>query len=147
MLKKTVTYTDYNGVDHTEDFYFNLSKVECIELEYSLGPGNSLSDVITILINNNDIGTIISTIKKIVLTAYGEKSPDGKRFVKSDEMRDEFSQTVVFENIYWELVTNPEKAADFIAGILPSDLRNNLGPNPKAEIMDRMKLIQDQQNQ
>ena len=146
MLKKTITYVDYNGVERTEDFYFNLTKVECVELEYSLSPGTSLSDVITMLINAKDIGKIISTIKNVVLTAYGEKSPDGKRFVKSEEMRNEFSQTVAFDNIYWELVSDPEKAADFITGILPSDLRNNLGSNPKAEVMERMKAIQGQQN-
>ena len=146
MLKKTITYVDYNGVERTEDFYFNLTKVECVELEYSLSPGTSLSDVITMLINAKDIGKIISTIKNVVLTAYGEKSPDGKRFIKSEEMRNEFSQTVAFDNIYWELVSDPEKAADFITGILPSDLRNNLGSNPKAEVMERMKAIQGQQN-
>jgi hypothetical protein len=116
MLKKTVTYEDYNGVEHTEDFYFNLTKVECMELEYGFGADETLSGSIQTLINAGDMATVIKTIKKIVLTSYGIKSPDGKRFIKNDTIRTEFEENPAFEQIYWELVTNSEKAADFDAG-------------------------------
>jgi len=79
MLKKTVTYEDYNGETVTDDFYFNLNKVECMELEYSVGANNSLSGSIQTLIDSNDFGTLIAAVKNIVLTAYGVKTPDGKR--------------------------------------------------------------------
>ena len=142
MLKKTITYIDYNGEEKTEDFYFNLTKVECIELEFSGKNGTSLSEYVKILINSNDMGTVIGTIKKIVLTAYGIKSSDGKRFMKNQEIRDSFEQSPAFEQVYWDLVTDPEKAADFIAGIIPSDLRNSLGSNPQQELLNRMQLAE-----
>ena len=137
MLKKTITYEDYNGVQRTEDFYFNLTKVECMELEYDTVEGGSLSESINTLIEAQDMGTVIKTIKQIVLTAYGVKSPDGKRFIKSAELRDAFEQSPAFEEVYWELVSDAEKAADFISGIVPSTVRNTLGPDPKAELIAR----------
>ena len=143
MLKKTVTYTDYNGIDHTEDFYFNLTKVECMELEFGFGSGDTLSGSIQTLINAGDMATVIKTIKKIVLTAYGVKSPDGKRFVKNDTVRTEFEENPAFEQIYWELVTDSEKAADFISGIVPSVIRDGLGSNPKQELLNRMKTFEE----
>lgn len=143
MLKKTVTYEDYNGVEQTEDFYFNLTKVECMELEFGFGAGETLSGSIRTLINAGDMATVISTIKKIVLTSYGVKSPDGKRFIKNDELRTEFEETPAFEQIYWELVTDAEKAADFISGIIPSAVREGLGNDPKRELLSRMKAFEE----
>ena len=143
MLKKTVTYEDYDGNEQTEYFYFNLNKVECLELEFGSDPGKSLSESIRVLVNANDMGTVIATIKKILLTAYGVKSPDGKRFVKNDEVRTAFMESPAFEQIYWELVTDAEKAADFIAGIVPSDLREGLGSDPKKELLNRMKDFEE----
>lgn len=143
MLKKTVTYEDYNGVEHTEDFYFNLTKVECMELEFGFGADETLSGSIQTLINAGDMATVIKTIKKIVLTSYGIKSPDGKRFIKNDTVRTEFEENPAFEQIYWELVTNSEKAADFITGIMPSAIRNSLGDNPKQEMLKRMNAFSE----
>ncbi len=147
MLKKTITYKDYNGDTHTEDFYFNLTKVEYMELEYGLGNGDTLTDSIKILMNSNDMGTAIRIIKNIVLTAYGIKSPDGKRFIKNDEIREAFMQSPVFEQIYWDLVTDAEKAADFISGIVPSAIREELGDNPKEELLKRMKDFEENNKQ
>lgn len=143
MLKKTVTYEDYNGVEHTEDFYFNLTKVECMELEFGFGADETLSGSIQTLINAGDMATVIKTIKKIVLTSYGIKSPDGKRFIKNDTIRTEFEENPAFEQIYWELVTNSEKAADFLTGIVPSAIRNSLGDNPKQEMLKRMNAFSE----
>ena len=143
MLKKTITYEDYNGTERTEDFYFNLTKVECMEIEFGFGPGESLSESIRTLYQANDIGTIIKTIKNIVLMAYGVKSPDGKRFIKNDEVREAFEQSPVFETVYWDLVTDAEKAAEFIASIVPTNLREQLGSNPKQELLNRMQEFQE----
>lgn len=143
MLKKTITYEDYNGDTQTEDFYFNLTKVECMELEFGFGNGETLTGSIRTLINAGDMATVIKTIKKIVLMAYGVKSPDGKRFMKNDALRTEFEENPAFEQIYWELVTDAEKAADFISGIVPSAVRDNLGNNPKQELLNRMKVFEE----
>ena len=142
MLKKTITYVDYDGNEQTEDFYFNLNKVEYLELEFGLGPGKSLTGSIQTLINAEDMGTVLSTIKQVVLKSYGIKSPDGKRFIKNDEIREAFEQSPVFEELYWDLVTNADKAAEFIAGIAPTTVRENLGDNPKQELLDRMKAFE-----
>lgn len=144
MFKKTVTYEDYNGETRTEDFYFNLTKVECMELEYGYsndGDG-TLSGAIQILINAKDMGTVIQTIKHVVLLSYGVKSPDGKRFIKNSEIREAFEQSPAFEQIYWELVTDADKSAEFISGIVPSDVRNELGSDPKQELLNRMKAFE-----
>lgn len=138
MFKKTVTYTDYNGDTQTEDFYFNLTKVECMELEFGLKGSNTLSESIKAIINAGDAGTVLKMIKKILLTAYGVKSPDGKRFVKNDEVRTAFEESPAFEEIYWELVTDVDKAADFISGIAPSTVRDNLGDNPKQALLNQI---------
>ena len=141
MFKKTVTYEDYNGDTQTEDLYFNLTKVECLELEFGFGQGETLSGSIQTLINARDMNTVISTIKKILLTSYGVKSPDGKRFIKNDDVRKAFEESPAFEQIYWELVTDADKASEFIAGIVPSAVRENLGADPKQELLTRMKTF------
>ena len=138
MLKKTITYEDWNGKTRTEDFYFNLTRTECAELEFGLGPGKSLSDSFQTLIDNNDIGVIIATIKKLLLTAYGVKSEDGRRFIKNDDVREAFEQNPAFDQIYMDLATNADNAADFFIAILPSSSIEALGPNPKKELLDRM---------
>lgn len=139
MLKKTITYEDYNGDTVTDDFYFNLTKVECMELEYSFGANNTLSNAITTLVESEDIGALIAAIKKILLMSYGIKTPDGKRFIKNDSIREEFEQSPAFENIYWDLVTNPDEAASFISGIVPQNVRDSLGEDPKQALLDRMQ--------
>ena len=123
MLVKTITYTDYNGVSRTEDFYFNLSRPEIIEMEYS--PDGSLTEMIEKLVSPADTPTIIRLIKDFILKSYGEKSPDGKRLVKSPELATAFSQTEAYTQLFMELVT----ASDFINGVLPT-----LTPEQKAQI-------------
>ena len=91
MLKKTVTYVDYNGVERTEDFYFNLSKAEVTEMELSVEGG--FSKMIEEVVKSNDNVRIVELFKQMVLKAYGEKSADGKRFVKSKEIAEAYSQT------------------------------------------------------
>lgn len=118
MLKKTFTYTDYNGVERTEDHYFNLSKAELMEMELSTTGG--LAEMINKIVAAQDAPAIVKVFKDLVLKAYGQKSPDGRRFIKSKELADEFSQTEAYSQLFMELATNAEAAAQFVNGIVPA---------------------------
>lgn len=120
MLKKTISYTDYNGVDRKEDFYFNLTKAEIMEMELSTAGG--LADMITRIVNAQDQPAIIKIFKDMVLKAYGVKSPDGKRFMKSEAISTEFAQTEAYSILFMELATDADAAAKFINGIVPADM-------------------------
>lgn len=120
MLKKTVTYTDYNGTERTEDFYFNLSKAEVIEMETTTAGG--YANMLENIIKAQDLPSIVSIFKELVLKAYGQKSPDGKRFIKSEELSTEFSQTEAYTNIFMELAMDADAASKFVNGIIPADL-------------------------
>lgn len=120
MLKKTITYHDYNDVERTEDFYFNLSKAELLEME--LGTSGGLAEMIKKIVAAQDAPSIIKIFKDLVLKAYGEKSPDGKRFMKSEELSEAFSQTEAYSQLFMELATDDKKAAEFVNGIVPADM-------------------------
>lgn len=120
MLKKNVTYEDFNGDSVTETFYFNLSKAELLELEVGFQGG--LAETIQKIVKTNDNKTLFDIFKKIVLMSYGVKSDDGRRFIKDDTLREEFMQTAAFDAIFMELATNDKAAADFINGIVPKDI-------------------------
>ena len=120
MLKKTITYTDYNQVERTEDFYFNLTKAEIMEMEMSTSGG--MAEMIQRIIAAQDNPAIIKIFKELVLKAYGEKSPDGKRFIKSDEISTAFAQTEAYSNLFMELATDADAAAKFVNGIIPADV-------------------------
>ena len=118
MLKKTITYTDYDGNQRTEDFYFNLSKAELTEMEMSYSGG--LDKIIKNIIAAQDNKQIIAIFKDLILKAYGEKSPDGKHFVKSKEISTAFSQTEAYSELFMELATKSDAAAAFVNGITPT---------------------------
>ena len=118
MLKKTITYIDYNEVERTEDFYFNLTKAEIMEMELSTTGG--LSEMITRIVNAKDAPAIIKIFKDLILKAYGEKSADGKRFVKSQEISEAFAQTEAYSILFMELSTNADAAAKFVNAIVPA---------------------------
>ena len=120
MLKKTVTYVDYNGVERTEDFYFNLSKAEVTEMELSVEGG--FSKMLEEIVKSNDNARILELFKEMVLKAYGEKSADGRRFVKSKELAEAFSQTEAYSEIFMELAMDEKAAAAFVNGIMPANL-------------------------
>ena len=124
MLKKTITYNDYNGNERTEDFYFNLTKAEIMEME--LGTTGGLAEMLTRIVAAQDAPAIIKMFKDIVLKAYGEKSADGKRFVKVNDagvpLSIAFSQTEAYSQLFMELATDAEAAANFVNGIVPKDL-------------------------
>lgn len=129
MLKKKVTYTDYNGVERTEDFYFNLSKAEIAEMELSTAGG--FAEMIQKVIAAQDGPTIIKIFKDLVLKAYGEKSPDGKRFVKSEEITTAFTQTEAYSQIFMELATDAKAASEFVNGIIPNDMAEEIAKQQK----------------
>lgn len=120
MLKKTVKYVDYNGVERVEDFYFNLSKAEVAEMELSVEGG--FSKMLQEIVNSKDNVRIVQLFKEMVLKAYGEKSQDGRRFVKSKEISEAFAQTEAYSEIFMELALDEKAAAAFVNGIMPANL-------------------------
>lgn len=118
MLKKTINYTDYNGTARTEDFYFNLSEAEITEMELSTTGG--LAAMLENVVKAQDGPSIVKIFKEIVLKSYGEKSPDGKRFIKSKELSEAFSQTEAYTKLFMELATDADAAAAFINAVVPS---------------------------
>lgn len=133
MLKKTITFTDYNGVERTEDFYFNLNKAEVMEME--MGTTGGFADMINGIIAAKDVPALISIFKDMILKAYGQKSPDGRRFIKSKELSEEFSQTEAYVSLYMELATDDEAAANFVNGIMPHDLVNEVQNQGAANLL------------
>lgn len=131
MLKKLIEYTDYNGKPRKENFYFSLNKAELMEME--LGTVGGMQNLIQLIIDKQDIPEIIKAFKMIILKSYGEKSADGVRFIKSDELSTAFSQTEAYSNLYMELISNADAAAAFINGIVPADLAARQKEPEKAE--------------
>lgn len=122
MLKKTITYTDYNGVERTENFYFNLTETEIMEME--VGTAGGLAEMITKVVDAKEAPAIIKVFKDLILKAYGEKSLDGKRFEKRNgQLAEAFAETEAYSILFMELATDAEKAAEFINGIVPNKLR------------------------
>ncbi len=121
MLKKTIDYEDFDGNQRTEDFYFNLTEAEITELELSMNGG--LSQMLEKIIQENDQKKIIEYFKRIVLMSYGEKSLDGKHFVKSDEIRQGFASTAAFSEIFMELASDADAAVAFVNGVMPRKLK------------------------
>jgi hypothetical protein len=117
MLKKTITYTDFNGTERTEDFYFNLTKAEVTEMELSTEGG--LKQQLEKIIATKDSKKIVEIFKNLILKSYGEKSPDGRRFIKNQELRDNFEQTEAYSDMFIELATNAVLAAEFVNGVVP----------------------------
>ena len=122
MLKKTITYSDFNGVERTEDFFFNLSKSELAEMEFGVIGG--FTAFIQKMIATQNTKELMAQFKSLILASYGEKSADGKRFEKSAEISKAFSETGAYDILFFEMI-DPEKAAAFINGILPEKLTSS----------------------
>lgn len=147
MLKKTITYTDFNGNEVTDDFYFNLTKAEVAEMEVSAstldtdgqvtgGMQKMLNDVVS----SGSGARIIEVFKDILARSYGVKSEDGKRFIKSPELYKEFTETAAYSEFFISLLSEPEAAADFIQAIMPVEvpLADVPKPIPAKDVIDRM---------
>lgn len=127
MFTKTITYTDYNGEERTEKFYFNLSKAEAVEWENSIHGG--LSEHIQKIIDSKDQPELIKLFKELILKVYGEKSDDGRRFIKSKELSEAFSQTEAYSELFMELATDDKVAADFVNGVVPTvEIKEEIKP-------------------
>ena len=121
MLKKIITYTDYNGVERTEPFYFNLSKAELMEME--LGVTGGMTEMLNKIIAAKDSPSLMKTFKEMIMKAYGVKSDDGKRLIKSEELSIAFTQTEAYSVLFMELITDDKAAADFVNGIIPNEIQ------------------------
>ena len=118
MLKKSISYTDYNGVERTEDFYFNINKAELMELE--LGTEGGITQKINRLSQTLNGPEIMKLFKDIITLAVCDKSPDGRRLIKNKDVAEGFLQTEAYSILLMELISDPDKAADFIKAILPA---------------------------
>jgi hypothetical protein len=126
-------YENFNGETVVEDFYFHLSKAELIEMEMSHEGG--LSEALQKIIIAEDAKSIIAEFKNIVLGAYGQKSEDGRRFIKNQQLREEFESTEAYSTLFMELVTNTDAAIEFINGVIPQGLAEEA-----AKIVDKRAL-------
>lgn len=123
MLKKTIKYTDYDGNEREEDFYFNLSKAEVTEMELSKEGG--MSEYIKKISAAQNAPELIKLFKEIITKSYGEKSLDGKRFIKNKELTEAFTQTEAYSELFVELASNADEAVKFVNGIMPKNMKTN----------------------
>ena len=119
MFKKTIKYLDYNDVEREEDFYFDLSQAEIMEME--LGTEGGLSNMIQKIIDSKDTPSLIKMFKELILKAYGQKSADGKYFEKSEEISKRFTFSPAYSKLFMELATDDKAAAAFVNAIIPQE--------------------------
>lgn len=143
MLKKTITYSDLDGNDVVEDFYFNLSKAELAEMEIRNHQEGGFVGHLKRIIENMNGDEIIDTFQWLIRKSVGRRSEDGKRFVKNDEISDEFMQTDAYSILFMELVTDADAAAAFVRGIVPKDLADKVD---KGERVTDVQLPADKEN-
>lgn len=117
MLKKSIKYVDYDGNERKEDFYFNLTKAEITEMELSMEGG--LTTMMEKIMATQDTPKLVEIFKELILKAYGEKSPDGRRFIKNQEVRDSFTQTEAYSELFMELASDADAAISFFNSIIP----------------------------
>lgn len=125
MIKKTIAYTDFNGVQRAEDVYFNLTKAELMDMELTTEGG--MAERLQRIIDANNGVEIYKTFKSFVRLAYGVKSADGRRFQKKDPVTgrllfDEFEETEPYNVFFTEILTDTQKAIDFVNALIPEDL-------------------------
>lgn len=124
MLTKTITCKNFNGVETTEDYWFNLTESEILEMQ--LGTAGGLDESIKQIVAGMDLPSMVTFFKDFVLKSYGVKSPDGKRFIKSNELREAFSQTQAYNKLFMELAFDDVAAAEFINGVIPKDVADKM---------------------
>ena len=116
MIKKVIPYTDFDGNPRVEEFWFNLTKAEMMDLGLQL-------------MHSTKVGEAIEVFKKILLLAYGKKSLDGRKFEKSPEITADFVATQAYSDLYVELAIDPDKAAEFMNGVMGADVRKMVAEN------------------
>lgn len=135
MLKKVITYTDYDGLERTEEFRFNLTKAELMDME--LTTVGTFSQLLQKIIDEKDLSRLAKLFKEVLLKSYGVKSDDGKRFIKSEELSTAFSQTEAYNVLYMELLSDTEYAVKFINEIMPKDLTNAATKAPNVTVLPK----------
>lgn len=138
MLKHEITYEDFNGDKVTETLYFNLSQTEIIDMNLRYQGG--LQGLIERITETQDLRTLVEIFKDLLLMSYGVKSEDGKRFVKNDELREQFTQTPAYDLMFMDLATNDDFAAKFITGIVPKDFVKKMEELEKAGKIQNVPL-------
>lgn len=133
MLKKTITYTDYDGNTRTEDCRFNLEEVELTRLEYSIKGG--LVDYVNKIVADKDADKMLDLLDRIIVMSYGKKSEDGRRFIKTPEMGEEFRQTPAYSVLFMELIRDENAATAFIRGILPANISERISKDELKKVM------------
>lgn len=124
MIKETITYTDYNGNERTEDAYFNLTKAEIMKMEMSTKGG--LAEMIQRVVQAQDQVAIIQIFEDLIHKSYGVKTPDGKGFRKTKEDLDEFISTPAYSELFMKLATDADAASRFINGVVPADMAKQI---------------------
>lgn len=124
MLKKDITFTNFNDEEVTQTFFFHLSKADLIRMETSVKGG--LGDHLTRIVEGDDDKIIMGEFEKLILSSYGVKSEDGNRFIKTPEQTEEFRQSEAYSDLLMELCTNEGAAISFITGIVPHNLKSDL---------------------
>jgi|PlaIllAssembly_1097288.scaffolds.fasta_scaffold438089_1 hypothetical protein len=133
MLKKEITYVDYNDKEQTETFYFNLTKTELTEMEASVDDG--MSNFLKRIVAAEKVGEMLQVFKNIILSSVGIKSEDGKRFIKSKEISQDFVSSPAFDVLFMELATDPQKVAEFIKAVIPQDLASRFDEEAKNNLV------------
>ena len=141
MFTKKITYTDYDGEERTETFYFNISRAELTELQLTY-PGG-YAEHIEKVTESKDRAELVKMFKDIIHRSYGEKSEDGRRLIKSDTLSDAFMQMPAYDELFMQLATDADFAASFIAGVVP-DFGN---PDQKAEILEKARQRIEEKHQ
>lgn len=136
MLKKAITYQNMDGEDVTEDFYFHLTKAEVVEMEISAKGGEGLEHWLNVMIESKDGRELIDAFKNILLSCVGQRSPDGKEFIKNQQVRDYFVQTGAYSALFMELLSSTEQngtevVAEFLTQIVPKDIAQKIGTGQK----------------
>ena len=142
MIKKTVTYTDYNGIERKENCYFNITKSEALEMQFE--SGGNLTDILQKMIDEKDQVKLGRMFKDLIVKTYGIKSDDGKRFIKSKEISEAFEQSPAYDEIYMDLLTHEDHAIAFVKGILPADIAKEIA---EQELANKKKAIPEEQAQ
>ena len=138
MYKKTISYEDYNGEQQTRTFYFNLSKAELIEMQFSSEGG--LQERLTRMIETKDGSGMMKTIKELILRSYGEKSADGNRFIKSKELSESFEQSEAYSELFMEIATDEKAAEAFVNGIIPKQLATELQKQSNKQVLEAVPI-------
>lgn len=138
MRKETITYTDYNNVTRTEDFFFNLNEAELTALQYGVDGG--LKEMLERIVKSNDNKQIIACFHELIAKSYGEKSPDGRRFVKSKELSEAFMQTEAYNELMLRFMTDANYSAEFINDVLADVTKRTKERNAKKDEINAIVL-------